>query len=65
MLGSILEHIGNTPMVRLNKIPQAEGLECEVCTSPRRARAEAGEGGEGESADSSAGDADAGRASIC
>lgn len=27
---NILEHIGNTPMVRLNRIPQSEGLECEI-----------------------------------
>jgi len=30
ILSSILEHIGNTPLVRLNKIPQSEGIECEV-----------------------------------
>lgn len=30
VLDSILQHIGNTPLVRLNKIPQAEGLECDV-----------------------------------
>jgi len=30
ILNTILEHIGNTPLVRLNKIPQSEGLECEV-----------------------------------
>ena len=34
-MGSILENVGNTPMVRLNKLPQAEGLQCEVCTEPR------------------------------
>jgi len=28
---SILEVIGNTPLVRLNKIPQSMGVECEVC----------------------------------
>ena len=27
--GSILDVIGRTPMVRINKIPQSEGLECE------------------------------------
>jgi len=27
---SILEVVGNTPLVRLNKIPQSMGLECEV-----------------------------------
>jgi cystathionine beta-synthase len=30
ILPNILSHIGNTPMVRLNKIPQAKGIECEV-----------------------------------
>ncbi|KAL0477439.1 cystathionine beta-synthase [Acrasis kona] len=27
---TVLEHIGNTPMVRLNKIPKDFGLECEL-----------------------------------
>jgi cystathionine beta-synthase len=27
---TILEHIGNTPMVRLDKIAKAEGLQCEL-----------------------------------
>lgn len=35
IMGSILENVGNTPMVRLNKLPQAEGLHCEVCMEPR------------------------------
>lgn len=30
ILTTILDHIGNTPLVRLNKIPQSEGIECEV-----------------------------------
>jgi len=30
ILNNILEAIGNTPLVRLNKIPQSLGLECEV-----------------------------------
>ena len=30
-LDNILAHIGNTPLVRLNTIPKAEGLKCEVC----------------------------------
>ncbi len=30
ILGSILEHIGNTPVVRINKIARAEGLKCEL-----------------------------------
>jgi len=27
---TILEHIGNTPMVRINKIGKSEGVECEI-----------------------------------
>jgi cystathionine beta-synthase len=27
---TILDHVGNTPLVRLNKIPRAEGVECEI-----------------------------------
>ena len=27
---NVLEHIGMTPLIRMNKIPQSEGLECEV-----------------------------------
>ena len=27
---SILEHIGNTPLVRLNNVPQALGIEVDV-----------------------------------
>ncbi|KAI9136275.1 pyridoxal-phosphate dependent enzyme [Paraphysoderma sedebokerense] len=27
---TILDHIGNTPLVRLNKIPKSLGLECEI-----------------------------------
>ena len=30
ILPNVLHRIGNTPLVRLNKIPQAFGLECEV-----------------------------------
>ncbi|ORX73255.1 cystathionine beta-synthase [Linderina pennispora] len=30
ILDNILQHIGNTPLVRLNKIAQAEGLQCEL-----------------------------------
>ncbi|KAF8940982.1 cystathionine beta-synthase [Dissophora ornata] len=30
ILDTILEHIGNTPMVRLNKIAKSEGLQCEL-----------------------------------
>ena len=30
VLGNILEAIGDTPLVRLNKVPQSEGLRCEM-----------------------------------
>lgn len=30
ILSNILEHIGNTPLVRLNRIPVEEGIECEI-----------------------------------
>ncbi|PWA03617.1 hypothetical protein BB558_000262 [Smittium angustum] len=30
ILNSITEHIGNTPLVRLNSIPQSLGIECEM-----------------------------------
>jgi len=30
IMDTILEHIGNTPMVRLHKIPQLEGVNCEI-----------------------------------
>ena len=30
ILASILDHIGNTPMVRLNRVPQSLGVPCEV-----------------------------------
>lgn len=30
IMSSILDNIGNTPLVRLNRIPNAEGLTCEV-----------------------------------
>eukprot|EP01116_Phalansterium_solitarium_P025243 TRINITY_DN954_c0_g1_i1.p1 TRINITY_DN954_c0_g1~~TRINITY_DN954_c0_g1_i1.p1 ORF type:complete len:511 (-),score=250.78 TRINITY_DN954_c0_g1_i1:446-1978(-) len=30
ILQNILQHIGNTPLVKLQKIPKAEGLECEI-----------------------------------
>ncbi|KAG0342255.1 hypothetical protein BG000_005982 [Podila horticola] len=30
VLDTILEHIGNTPLVRLNKIAKSEGLQCEL-----------------------------------
>lgn len=26
----VLDAIGNTPMIRLNKVPQAQGLNCEI-----------------------------------
>ncbi|KAG0250652.1 hypothetical protein BG011_008196 [Mortierella polycephala] len=30
ILNDILDHIGNTPLVRLNKIAKSEGLQCEL-----------------------------------
>ncbi|KAL1925566.1 uncharacterized protein VTP21DRAFT_449 [Calcarisporiella thermophila] len=30
ILNSILEHVGNTPMVRVDKIAKSEGLECDL-----------------------------------
>lgn len=30
-LPSILEAVGGTPLVKLNKIPQSMGLKCNVC----------------------------------
>uniref|UniRef100_A0A7S3GLQ3 Cystathionine beta-synthase n=5 Tax=Palpitomonas bilix TaxID=652834 RepID=A0A7S3GLQ3_9EUKA len=30
ILGSVLENIGNTPLVRLDRIAKAEGLQCEL-----------------------------------
>lgn len=33
-LNSILEAIGGTPLVKLNKIPQSLGIECDVCKLP-------------------------------
>merc|ERR1712054_567050 len=30
VLDTILDHIGDTPLVRLNKIPQSMGLDCEI-----------------------------------
>lgn len=31
VLDTILDHIGNTPMVRVKKIAKEEGLKCELC----------------------------------
>lgn len=28
---NVLHQIGKTPMIRLNRIPQSLGVECEVC----------------------------------
>ena len=33
ILNSSLEMVGNTPMIRLDKIARSEGLECELCES--------------------------------
>lgn len=32
IMNTILENIGNTPMVRINKIGKAEGVKCEICS---------------------------------
>lgn len=32
IMDSILDNIGNTPLVRINKIAKEEGLECELRT---------------------------------
>lgn len=31
VLDTILDAIGGTPLVRLNRIPQSEGIKCQVC----------------------------------
>lgn len=31
ILPNILHAIGQTPLVKLNRIPQSEGIKCEVC----------------------------------
>ena len=31
ILPTVLEMVGNTPMVRLDRIAKMEGLECELC----------------------------------
>jgi len=30
IMDSVLDAIGNTPLIRLNHIPKAEGLKCEI-----------------------------------
>ena len=32
MLPTILDAIGQTPMVRINKLAQDYGIQCELCT---------------------------------
>ena len=34
ILSSILEHIGNTPLVRLERLAKSEGLQCELRNVP-------------------------------
>lgn len=34
ILPNILHRIGDTPLVRINKIPKAYGLKCEICKLP-------------------------------
>uniref|UniRef100_A0A915LHA2 Cysteine synthase n=1 Tax=Meloidogyne javanica TaxID=6303 RepID=A0A915LHA2_MELJA len=31
ILNSMLEAIGNTPLVKLNRIPEEYGIECNIC----------------------------------
>lgn len=31
ILSNILGHIGNTPLIRINKIPKMFGVKCEIC----------------------------------
>jgi cystathionine beta-synthase len=31
IMGDVLEGIGNTPLVRINKISKTAGLQCELC----------------------------------
>jgi hypothetical protein len=31
IMDSILDNIGNTPLVKINKITKEEGIQCEVC----------------------------------
>lgn len=31
ILPNILHAIGHTPLVKLNKIPLSEGIECDIC----------------------------------
>lgn len=31
VLPNILHTVGNTPMVKLNKIPQSMGIKCDMC----------------------------------
>lgn len=31
ILPNVLEAIGETPMIRLNKIPKLHGIKCEMC----------------------------------
>ena len=36
ILDSIIEHIGNTPVVRINRIGKTEGVKCDLGTMPFR-----------------------------
>ena len=31
IMPNILHHVGNTPMVRLNRIGKDEGIKCDLC----------------------------------
>lgn len=32
IMESVLENVGLTPLIRLNKVHRAEGVKCEICT---------------------------------
>lgn len=36
VLNNALEAVGNTPLIRLDKIAQAEGIKCNLSESPSR-----------------------------
>ena len=40
VLGNILEAYGHTPLVKLDKIAKAEGLECDLCKCEQVSRGE-------------------------
>lgn len=36
ILDNIMEHVGDTPLVRINRIGREEGLECEIGTETNK-----------------------------